>query len=222
MLRAVVHAVLASSLVAGPPPSGREYTGIDGIEVEPEPEPEPAPPADTADTDVAEPATDGSSTPDTEVPISPSPATPAASGGAPVVAPDPLAEGPTEDDTVDDVAYDPLVDSPEAIRARSWVRSGAVFMTIGFVLAIGGVAMRTAKINSLEHQNECNPRGDIAGNGCQEGGRNRAAMTLGIPGGLLLAGGIAMVAVGKVQKSRLRASLRASRRDLMLGLQLAF
>ena len=215
MLRAILHAIVASSLVAGPPATGgdsvagdpgRGYAGTEVVEVEPRAEavtPEP----------VGE-ATPVTSTSETTTP------TPAAEPATPANVP--VAEGPAEDEPVDDVPYDPLVDSPEAIRARSWVRSGAVFIAVGGVLAIGGIAMSTANVNSLEMQNVCMPRQDVAGNGCQEGARNRAAMTLGIPGALLLAGGIAMLAVGKAQQRRLRASLRASRRDVFVGLQLAF
>lgn len=133
-------------------------------------------------------------------------------------------EGPAEDEDEDEdeLPYDPLVDSPEAQRARSWVRSGAVFMGIGGVLAIGAIAMSQAKVNTLEEQNACDPRRDFAGNGCLEEARDRAAVAMAVPGALLLAGGIAMLAVGKVQQKRLRASLRASRRELMLGVQWAF
>lgn len=217
MLRAILHAIVASSLVAGPPATGgdsaagdpgRGYAGTEVVEVEPRAEavtPEP----------VGE-ATPVTSTSETTTPMPAAEATPATPANVPV------AEGPAEDEPVDDVPYDPLVDSPEAIRARSWVRSGAVFIAVGGVLAIGGIAMSTANVNSLEMQNVCMPRQDMAGNGCQEGARNRAAMTLGIPGALLLAGGIAMLAVGKAQQRRLRASLRASRRDVFVGLQLAF
>lgn len=212
-----MHALVASSLVAGPP--ARDYEG--SLEVA---APEgaivpvaPGGPSGPAPT-VAEPA------PSEPVVTEPPPPKP-----APIVAGDPLlpaaedstvAEGP--DDEVDALPYDPLVDSPEAIRARGWVRSGAIFTVIGGVLTIGGIAMRAAKVNTVEMQDVCDPRQDPAGNGCQETGRNRAAAALAIPGALLLAGGIAMIAVGKVQQRRLRADLRASRRELLIGLQFAF
>lgn len=218
MLRAILHAIVASSLVAGPPATGgdpaagdpgRGYAGTEVVEVEPRAEAEVATPEPVGEATPVATSTSEATTPAAET----TPATPANV---------PVAEGPAEDEPVDDVPYDPLVDSPEAIRARSWVRSGAVFIAVGGVLAIGGIAMSTANVNSLEMQNVCMPRQDMAGNGCQEGARNRAAMTLGIPGALLLAGGIAMLAVGKAQQRRLRASLRASRRDVFVGLQLAF
>lgn len=223
MLRAVVHAVLASSLVAGPPASGREYAGVDGVEV-----PEATETSGDADATVPEPpvAAPEATRPDAPTPVTSDAVAPADETAAPAEVEAPLdapAEGPEEEeDGLSEAPYDPLIDSPEAIRARSWVRSGAVFMTVGLVLAIGGIAMSTATVNSLADQNVCMPRQDKAGNGCQEGARDRAAMALGLPGAVLLAGGIAMLAVGKVQQRRLRAGLRASRRDLMIGLQLAF
>jgi hypothetical protein len=45
---------------------------------------------------------------------------------------------------------------------------------------------------------------------------------MGIPGGALIAGGIAMIVVGKRQKKRLRASLRALRRGVGLGVTMRF
>ena len=95
----------------------------------------------------------------------------------------------------------------DTARARRWVNAGIVFTVVGGVLAIGGIAMSTAKVNVPgESEMPCNPRGDKAGNGCQPDGRNRAAAALAVPGGLLLLGGVAMLVVGKRQQARLRAS----------------
>ncbi len=82
--------------------------------------------------------------------------------------------------------------------------------------------MSQAKVNTLEQQEACDPRQDHAGNGCLEPARNRATAALLIPWVLLLAGGIAMLTVGKLQQKRLRADPRASRREVVLGLQWAF
>lgn len=205
MLRVALHALVGSSLLAGPPGTapGRDYAGEDGVEIESAAaDIEPAPVV--VETVVPEPP-----------PVEPEPEAP-----PPPVVPEP--EGPVDDTEPEEVPYDPLVDSPEAIRARGWVRSGAVFMAVGGVLAIGSVAMSTAKVNTVEDQNVCNPRNDIAGNGCLEEARRRAVTTLAVPGALLLAGGVAMLVTGKVQQRRLRASLRASRREVMLGVQLTF
>jgi hypothetical protein len=239
------RSVLAAALALGSAPAEpavQRPTGASEVQ-----RPSPAAPATTAAStglgrgyDGAEEVVATATRPEPEVEAPPSPpAAPTSIPGEPVAGPVPpagaadpdapagksptpgtrtpgLAEGP-EDDTVDELAYDPRVDSPEAVRARSWVRSGIVFMAVGGVLAIGGIAMRTAEVGS-----ECNPRQDPAGNGCTEGGRNRSAAALGIPGGLLLAGGIAMLTAGKLQQRRLRASVTADRRGATFGLQLRF
>jgi hypothetical protein len=209
VLRVVLHALVASSLAAPPAGPGRDYDGSQAVEVaEGQPTVPPAPaPATGQPTTVGDPA-----------PPKPAPIV----GGDPMlqVPEDSTPEGP-EDDT-DELPYNPLVDSPEAIRARSWVRSGAIFTGIGGLLTIGAIAMATAKVNTIEDQDACNTRGDPAGNGCLEPARNRAVAALAVPGVLLLAGGIAMIAVGKVQQKRLRASLRASWRELVVGFQFAF
>lgn len=219
MLRVALHVSVAASLAAGPPAvvADRTYGGVDGVPAvlsAPEPPTEPGPKEDAA---IEAPAAE---TPSTEVlPASPGKVGPAPAEPAPATA---TPEGPVDDDADEAIPYDPLVDSPEAIRARSWVRSGAVLTTVGGALAIGGIAMATAKVNTPEMQNVCNPRQDPAGNGCQEEGRDRAALALGIPGALLLAGGIAMLIVGKLQQRRLRADLRLGLREVGVGLRLHF
>ncbi len=158
----------------------------------------------------ASPATTPASPPEQTVP-------------APVVtpvAPDPVVEGPEDEP---EPAYDPLVDSPEAIRARHWVRGGIVFTVVGGVLTIGGIAMSTAKVNVVgATEQPCDPRSDPGGNGCTPGGRSRSVAALVIPGALLLAGGVAMLIVGKLQQRRVRASLQADKRGFMIGASLRF
>ncbi|PCC66554.1 hypothetical protein SAMN02745121_00717 [Nannocystis exedens] len=226
MLRAALHVLVSGSLLAGPPTT-REYTGDDAVIEAPNvggttpvvPESPPTglqpPPGAVAPTG-APLSTEGTSSASA---TAPSASTPETSTPPPV-----QPEGPAEDEEedADEVPYDPLVDSPEAQRARSWVRSGAVFIGIGAVLTGGGIGMSQAKVNTLAEQEACDPRRDHAGNGCLEEARNRATAALLIPGVLLLAGGIAMLTVGKLQQKRLRADLRASRRELVLGLQWAF
>ena len=136
----------------------------------------------------------------------------------------PTPEGPSEDeDAIDELPYDPLVDSPEAVRARHWVRSGAVFLALGAVLTIGAIAMSQAEVNNPETgEMNCNNRGDPAGNGCTQGGRTRSTVALAVPGALLLGGGVAMLTVGKLQQRRLAASVRADRQSFALGLSLRF
>lgn len=205
MLALILRSSIALALAAPPEasPQPRDYAGTEASEAA---APEPSgsdlsPPSELAPT----------------APVSPPVSVPAST------TPD-VVEGPVEEeDAADEVPYDPLVDSPEAIRARHWVRSGAVFLALGVVLTIGGIAMSQAKINNPETGvMNCNRLGDPAGNGCTEGGRNRATAALVVPGALLLGGGIAMLTVGKRQQKRLAASVRADRQSFALGLTLRF
>ncbi|HFE45121.1 MAG TPA: hypothetical protein ENJ18_06445 [Nannocystis exedens] len=107
--------------------------------------------------------------------------------------------------------YDPLRDSPEAMQAAGWVRSGIIFTVVGSVLAVGGVLMALS-----------DPKDLVTGNGSQKTARDRAALTMGIPGGMMLVGGAAMIVVGRRQKKRLRASLQVLRRGAGIGINLRF
>lgn len=208
LLIALLRPLVALTLMVPAPatPVARDYSGVDA------PEPDtlvPAPPGAPADV----PADVQPVSPPVEAaPMQPEAVADAAAS----------AEGPIEDEA-DLVPYDPMVDSPEAIRARHWIRSGIVFMVLGSAMSIGAIAMSRADVNDPNTGDiSCDPRGDPAGNGCTAGGRRRATMALAIPGVGLLAGGIAMLAVGKVQKKRLAASLHADRRGFFIGATLRF
>lgn len=202
----------AAGAAPGAVASPRTYDGADQA-APTEPAPDPAAPA--ADPPAIVPA------PAAETP--PMDARAPAAEGANVVTPPPTPEGPAEEDEADMVPYDPLVDSPEAIRARHWVRSGIVFLVVGGVLTAGAIAMSQAPINNPDTgAMPCNNRGDPAGNGCTGGGRTRATAALAVPGALMLAGGAAMLTVGKLQQKRLAASLHADRRGFQLGVTLRF
>ncbi len=213
VLRTLVALALAAPPAAAPPSDPRA-TSSESAARTPEPAPiVPRPEATkpTADASAVATPTD----PPAEAPVVPAPVLP-----PPMT---PQAEGPVDDSEIDELPYDPRVDSPEAIRARHWVRSGIIFMAVGGVLAIGAIAMSQARVNDPEKGlMPCNPAGDPAGNGCTHLGRRRATAALGVPGGVLLAGGIAMLTVGKVQQKRLAASLRADRRGFFLGVSLRF
>ncbi len=119
-----------------------------------------------------------------------------------------------EEDGYDDFEsddYDPLRDSPEAMQAAGWVRSGIVFTVIGSVLAVGGVLMVLTE-----------PKDLVAGNGGQKTARDRAALAMGLPGGAMLVGGAAMIVVGRRQKKQLRASLQTFSRGAGIGINLRF
>lgn len=96
--------------------------------------------------------------------------------------------------------YDPLRDSPQALRARHWVGLGIGTLAAGGALLIGSIAMGAS--------DPCNRKW---GNSCQPEARNRAALVLGIPAAILLAGGAAMLGVGLARKHRLALDLQAGR-----------
>ena len=218
LLRTLVALALAAPPTAAPPTPAPTTTTTgervhDGPEDVASPEAAPAPDA--------QPSNDAAALvpePPVAAPPQPSQQLAPASTPAPALA---TSEGPIDDS--DELPYDPLVDSPEAIRARHWVRSGIIFMVVGGVLSIGAIAMSQATVNDPEAGSpQCRPAGDPAGNGCTRGGRQRATAALAVPGGLLLAGGVAMLTVGKLQRRRLATSLRADRRGFYLGVALRF
>ncbi|MFO7564459.1 MAG: hypothetical protein R6X02_17565 [Enhygromyxa sp.] len=107
--------------------------------------------------------------------------------------------GPALDETLDsdvsdalDDGYDPLRDSPEARTARRWLGAGISATVAGAALVGGAIAYGLT--------DPCDP---LAGNNCFGDARNRAALTMGVPGGVLLVGGIAMTVIGALQKRRL-------------------
>ncbi|MFV8754227.1 hypothetical protein ACNOYE_27095 [Nannocystaceae bacterium ST9] len=103
--------------------------------------------------------------------------------------------------------YNVLRDSAEARDARRWTRAGIASTVAGAVLIASATALGLTK--------PCDP---LAGNNCFHDARDRAALTMGVPGGALLLGGIAMIVVGTVQKRRLRAELLVSRERIGLGI----
>jgi len=107
--------------------------------------------------------------------------------------------------------YDPLRDSPAALKAAGWRRSGVVFAVVGAVLGIGGLIMSQTDACSFD-----------AGNGCQVDARRRGSLVMGVPGALLMGSGAAMLAVGVVRSRRLRAGLEASRGRFGVGLEWRF
>lgn len=106
-----------------------------------------------------------------------------------------------EGDIADD--YDPTRDSPEARAARRWLGAGIGSTITGAVLVGGAIAFGLTE--------PCNV---YAGNNCFADARNRAALTMGVPGGVLLLGGIAMIVFGALQKQRVRADLAMSREQV--------
>jgi hypothetical protein len=112
------------------------------------------------------------------------------------LAPDPELDDETLDRDADDDGFDDdyqvLRDSPEAKTARRWLAAGIAATATGAVLVGGAIAMSQTAPCDVE-----------AGNNCFSDARDRAAVTLGAPGGVLLLGGIAMTIVGALQRRSL-------------------
>lgn len=118
----------------------------------------------------------------------------------------PLLDTDTEPEPIDDVDetldrdqndefeddYQFLRDSPEAKTAKRWLVAGIASTVTGGVLVGGAIATGVTPPCNFE-----------AGHNCFEDARNRAAVTMGVPGGLLLIGGVAMTVVGALQRRRL-------------------
>lgn len=191
MLVASLHVLVAAALAVGPvaaSPTNRSFDGPDDA---------PAPASEAA-REEAEAARAAEARVEAERAAAEAAAAQAAAEAA-----------PEENEPADD--YDPLVDSPEAMKAKSWVRSGIVFLVLGSALGVGGLLMSQTDPCSLD-----------AGNGCQESARLRASLALGVPGALLVGSGAAMLAVGKLQARRLAASVQARRSGVGFGVVLRF
>lgn len=105
-----------------------------------------------------------------------------------------------EDESWED-DYDPLRDSPEAVAAQRRIAGGAVVVGLGAMVSLGGLAMAVS-----------DPCARPAGNSCSSASRNRAALTMALPGLATVAVGSVMLALGIRQRKALRvdASLTAS------------
>jgi hypothetical protein len=119
-------------------------------------------------------------------------------------------EGDVEGDpeSGEEAQYDPLRDSPEALEARRAWTGGAIMLVVGTTLGVGALAMRSS-----------DPCARPWGNSCNVHARNRASLAMGMPGLVILAGGIALLTLGIVRRRRLEASLAAGSRGahFMLG-----
>jgi hypothetical protein len=88
--------------------------------------------------------------------------------------------------------YNPLRDGPEARAAKRLLVGGITAMLVGAALVGGATALGLT--------DPCHP---AAGNNCFTDARNRGALTMGIPGAVLVLGGVVMTAVAGVRKRRL-------------------
>lgn len=105
-----------------------------------------------------------------------------------------------EDDEEWDDDYDPLRDSPDAVQSQRRIAGGAVLIGVGALTAFGALGMGLS-----------DPCAAPAGNSCSSSARNRAAVTMGLPGVAVLGAGIAVLVVGLRQRDRLRVDAQASR-----------
>ena len=100
----------------------------------------------------------------------------------------------------DPAGYDVMRDSAEAMDAQKFTRGGVILVTTAVLLGTGAILIGTSDPDNLS-----------AGNSGVKAARDRAAVTMGIPGAILLAAGIALLATGSRRKARLRASVALSR-----------
>ncbi len=123
---------------------------------------------------------------------------------------DDLDEEPWPDDEPASPApdYDPMRDSPQAVQARHWVRTGIVTLSAGGALLLGAVLMGTS--------DPCNL---AIGNSCQPTARNRAALVMGLPALALIGGGAAALTIGMQRRKALMVDLQAGRGRVGLGLR---
>jgi hypothetical protein len=105
-------------------------------------------------------------------------------------------------------AYDPRIDSPEALEARRWILAGTIGTVVGAVLGAGAIA--TAAVDP------CLTGG---GNNCFEDARNRAAAIMGVPAAAMVLGGVGMIGYGSVQRRKLRASVASDGVTTLLRVQ---
>lgn len=105
-----------------------------------------------------------------------------------------------DDDEDWDDDYDPLRDSPDAVQSQRRIAGGAVLIGVGALTAFGALGMGLS-----------DPCAAPAGNSCSSSARNRAAVTMGLPGVAVLGAGIAVLVVGLRQRHRLRVDAQASR-----------
>ncbi len=101
-----------------------------------------------------------------------------------------------EDDAIDLGRID-WRDAPQGGVVLRQIRGGALLTTSGLLLVFGSIILGTL-----------DPCRRLAGNGCQREARTRAALTMGLPGGLLLAAGATLLGIGLERRQRLRTSVR--------------
>lgn len=87
-------------------------------------------------------------------------------------------------------------DVPEGETAARRIRGGVLLTAGGLVLVFSSAILGTI-----------DPCRRLAGNGCQKEARTRAALTMGIPGAVILAAGATLLGLGLHQRQRVRSTL---------------
>lgn len=103
---------------------------------------------------------------------------------------------PSEGEVGSGEGYDPLRDSPEAISARHWFRTGIGLVAAGGALGVGAIIIGAA--------DPCAPR---AGNSCLAEARTRGALTMGVPALVFVGAGTAALLIARKRRTRLAASV---------------
>ncbi len=96
--------------------------------------------------------------------------------------------------------YDPQRDSPAALESQRRIAGGAVVLGLGALVSFGGLGMLLS-----------DPCARPAGNSCSSAARNRAALTMALPGIAAMATGAVMLGLGVRQRRALRAGATVSR-----------
>lgn len=164
-------------------------------QVQPDPQPESAPTERGAEPPAA--AAEPTSEPATGPMIEPPVESELRESAPPPLLPVPEVEPEPEPApaVVEAPVYDGFVrvrDSPEARRARRWLGAGIGATVTGAALVGGALAMGLT--------DACTPG---TGNNCFEDARDRAALTMGVPGGVLLLGGAAMITYAGLERRKL-------------------
>lgn len=95
--------------------------------------------------------------------------------------------------------YEDSRDSPEAREARQKVAGAVALIVVGSSAVLGGLAMGLS-----------DPCRRAAGNSCSTSARNRAALTMALPGVAVLATGAVILGLGLRERRRVQADVAVS------------
>lgn len=158
-----------------------------------------AAPANAAPSETAAPVRPYEGPRGVEVDAAVEPPPPASDPPPPLLLEDdePIDDDDAQDDEAIEVA-EPFDwrDTPEGDAASKKIRGGIILTGGGLLLVFGAAVLGTT-----------DPCRRLAGNGCLKQARTRAALTMGIPGGFVLAAGATLLGLGIAQRRRVKASV---------------